>query len=128
MSLSMLNDLNQIRKLMAEASELKRIFDEFESAKVYMPDKSTIDAVAAAKKLLGQAMDCHVTVQLALEGLATPGKTEAELQQLVAQAKDHSSELGQFMDSAKALIGAEGTVLKGLIADHEAAKLAALSK
>ena len=64
----------------------------------------------------------------ALKELLNPATAQSEFQRLIQHAQDHHSELGKFVDGVTALVEAEAGVIKRLLADHEAAKLAALVK
>lgn len=117
MNLSMLSDVNDIRKAMAAFSEAKRLFDSLEAVKV-----DGVPALIEAQKLIAQAGEHHATIQLAIDELTHPATAEKEFQRLLTQAQDHQTELGKFMDDVKALVGTEFDVVTKAIAAHEAGK------
>lgn len=116
MSLGMIDDLSKIRKLMGQITRIQGEFEALKDVEVKLPDGSVTDAMSEAKALVKQAVDHHVVVDLALKGLLDPKKAPHELEQLVAQAQDHSTELGKFVEQIEALVGAEAAEVTKLIA------------
>lgn len=120
----MFAELQELRKAAAEFEAIKPIIAAAKAAPVtdYITDGSQKTAFQATLDMLKFAGEHHVTVLNALKELEDPATAKSEIERLLQQAKDHSTELGKFIEEAKALGGAEFKVITGAIAAYEAAK------
>jgi hypothetical protein len=123
MNLPMVDTIKEIRQLQSQFSTAKRYFDLFAQAPVFISDGNKKSAIEEAQKLMKLAAEHHVTVEHAVEELLHPETAQGEIDRLLKQAKDHSSELGKFLDEVGKLLGAELEVLHDVLAEGAAQKV-----
>lgn len=116
----MFEQMQEIKKAVAEFQFAQDVFKHLESKQIVITDGQKKNAIDEAKALMSKAQDHRVVIEHALAELVHPETAQAEVARILQAAQDHNGELAKFFLDAKALVGGEFEVINEAIKEHEA--------
>lgn len=122
MNLGFVKEMQAVKRAINAFDEVKEIFELFAQKKVYVSSGDQRQAIEVAKKLLSQAGDHRIVIEMTLEALKDGKIDEEEKARLEAYLKAHEAEMSKFMNQVQALVGAEMEVIIDLLNKDEEAK------